>query len=103
MNEDAIEENYIPEFSIITSEVDLSQTVISDKIDLLHEISIGLNSEQKKVFSLVCDHCQRNSPNSSNRPSQLLMYLGSAGGTGKSKVIEAISRYFDQIGQKQSL
>jgi hypothetical protein len=103
-NEDIIETNYIPEFSITTSEVKLPGVVIMPhETDLLYKISMNLNNEQKKVFLLVCDHCQRNYPNSPNKPSQLLMYLGGAGGTGKSKVIEAICKYFDQIGRKQSL
>ncbi|CAG8663107.1 15069_t:CDS:1, partial [Cetraspora pellucida] len=36
-------------------------------------------------------------------PSQLLMYLDGAGGTGKSKVIKVICEYFKQTNQEKTL
>ncbi|CAG8593008.1 24139_t:CDS:2 [Cetraspora pellucida] len=63
--------------------------------NLLQEISINLNDEQKKAFLLICNHREKNYSNNPNKPPQLLMYLGDAGGTEKSKVIEAITKYFD--------
>ncbi|CAG8528306.1 24357_t:CDS:2 [Cetraspora pellucida] len=39
----------------------------------------------------------------SDKPSQLLIHLSGAGGTGKSKVIRAICKFFDLIGQKRLL
>ncbi|CAG8636944.1 1942_t:CDS:2, partial [Diversispora eburnea] len=67
------------------------------------KISADLNDKQKKAFSLVYNHCKQNYTSNPNKPPQLLMYLGGAGGTGKSKVIKAICEYFNQIGQKQTL
>src|SRR6185437_13347338 len=72
----------------------LQTATTSNRINLLRDISNSLNNEQKQIFMLVCDHRNRNYPSSPNKPSQLLIYLGGAGGTGKSKVIKAICEYF---------
>lgn len=60
-----------------------------------HEMSIKniaqkflLNTEQKRAFDIVTHHVVM--PHS----NQLKMYIGGIGGTGKSRVIEAISHYF---------
>ena len=60
-----------------------------------HEMSINniaqkflLNTEQKRAFDIVTHHVVM--PHS----NQLKMYIGGVGGTGKSRVIEAISNYF---------
>lgn len=58
---------------------------IINETELLQEISRDLNNEQKKIFLLVCDHRQRNNPSNPDKPSQLLIHLGGAGGTGKLK------------------
>ena len=60
-----------------------------------HEVLIGniaqkflLNIEQKRAFDIVAHHVVM--PHS----EQLKMYIGGIGGTGKSRVIDALSHYF---------
>jgi ATP-dependent exoDNAse (exonuclease V) alpha subunit len=71
--------------------------------DPLEEIAVTLNEEQRKAFFLVCDHRRRNQPESANKPSQLLLYLTGARGTGKSTVIKAICDYFERIDKRDTL
>jgi len=66
-------------------------------------IATGLNAEQRKAFFLVCDHRRRNHSDSNSKPSQLLLYLGGAGGTGKSRVIKSICEYFERINKRETL
>ncbi|CAG8514670.1 23531_t:CDS:2 [Cetraspora pellucida] len=66
--------------------------------EFVDKISINLN-ENKKILFFGLYHCEQNYPDNSNRPPQLLVYLGDAGGTGKSEVIKAIKQYFEQIGK----
>lgn len=62
-----------------------------------------LNKEQEKAFILMCDHRRRNQPENANKPSQMLLYLTGAGGTGTSTVINAICDYFELTGQRDRL
>jgi PIF1-like helicase len=80
--------------------MDLDPSFVEDPLE---EIAATLNKEQRKAFFLVCDHRRRNQPERANRPSQLLLYLAGAGGTGKSTVIKAICDYFDRIGKRDTL
>jgi hypothetical protein len=50
----------------------------------------SLNKEQERAFRLVANHA------SSLAPEPLRMYLGGIGGTGKSQVLKAISRMFNE-------
>ncbi|KDR71670.1 hypothetical protein GALMADRAFT_17920, partial [Galerina marginata CBS 339.88] len=47
-----------------------------------------LNAEQERAFRIISNHAV------SHQPDQLKMYLGGMGGTGKSRVIEALSEFF---------
>ncbi|KAF8167652.1 hypothetical protein B0H34DRAFT_646547, partial [Crassisporium funariophilum] len=54
-----------------------------------------LNIEQARAFRIICEHSlERN-------PEPLKMYLGGAGGTGKSRVINALKEYFTRRGQSR--
>ncbi|KAF8130602.1 hypothetical protein EV363DRAFT_1146441, partial [Boletus edulis] len=55
----------------------------------------SLNVEQKRAFQLVTQQAM------SERPSPLQMYIGGPGGTGKTRVIQAIHEYFNHVGQSQ--
>ena len=48
-----------------------------------------LNKEQKRAFKIVVQHA------AAEKCDQLLMYLGGPGGTGKSRVVSAISEFFE--------
>lgn len=52
-------------------------------------VKYTLNKEQEQAFRLVADHA------SSNQPTTLKMYLGGMGGSGKSQVIKAITKFFE--------
>jgi hypothetical protein len=47
-----------------------------------------LNREQRRAFEIVAQHTM------GDKPEQLLMYLGGPGGTGKSRVINALRDFF---------
>ena len=52
-----------------------------------------LNEEQTRAFSMIAEH------SCTEKPSQLRMFLGGPGGTGKSQVINALHTFFQQKGQ----
>ena len=52
-----------------------------------------LNKEQKRAFDMVASHSLQ------EKPCQLLMYLGGPGGTGKSRVVNALRDFFEVRGQ----
>ena len=47
-----------------------------------------LNTEQQRAFEIVAHHTAM------DKPDQLLMYLGGPGGTGKSRVVNALREFF---------
>ncbi|KAJ7148126.1 hypothetical protein C8R43DRAFT_889203, partial [Mycena crocata] len=57
-----------------------------------------LNLEQRRAFSIVVDQ-SKNDPVSSTQA--LRMYLGGPGGTGKSRVIDALREFFISSGQER--
>lgn len=62
-----------------------------DVSELIDEFT--LNAEQARAFSLVCDHSYQ------TKPEPLRMLLGGAGGTGKSRVIHALTEFFRRRNQ----
>jgi predicted GTPase len=46
-----------------------------------------LNTEQARAFEIICEHSMQNEP--------FEMYIGGAGGTGKSRVINTLKVYFE--------
>jgi len=58
-----------------------------------------LNSEQARAFSTIATHSRQTSGN----VEPLRMYLGGPGGTGKSRVIAALTDYFALNGESRRL
>jgi chromosomal replication initiation ATPase DnaA len=54
-----------------------------------------LNKEQARAFRIVAEHSMK------DKPSPLRMYLGGPGGTGKSRVINALKEFFDRRNQSR--
>ena len=54
-----------------------------------------LNREQARAFRIVAQHSLQ------NKPHPLRMFLGGAGGTGKSRVINALKEFFDRRHQSR--
>ena len=52
-----------------------------------------LNIEQERAFRIVANHA------TINNPTQLKMYLGGMGGTGKSQVLKALIEFFKERGE----
>ena len=48
-----------------------------------------LNSEQERAFRIIANHA------STEKPEQLIMYIGGMAGTGKSQVIKALTAFFE--------
>ncbi|KAG1792670.1 uncharacterized protein HD556DRAFT_1238981, partial [Suillus plorans] len=57
----------------------------------------GLNTEQARAFSLIASHSL------GENCEPLRMYLGGPGGTGKSRVIAAVTEFFSRRGQEKRL
>ncbi|KAJ7127324.1 hypothetical protein C8R43DRAFT_867561, partial [Mycena crocata] len=52
-----------------------------------------LNPEQAHAFRIIAEHSLQ------RQPEQLRMFLGGPGGTGKSRVIDALRDFFQLRGQ----
>ncbi|PPQ97805.1 hypothetical protein CVT26_012849 [Gymnopilus dilepis] len=52
-----------------------------------------LNKEQDRAFRIVANHA------ASLAPEQLKMYIGGMAGTGKSRVVHALKKYFEDRGE----
>ncbi|PPQ81451.1 hypothetical protein CVT26_007746 [Gymnopilus dilepis] len=59
-----------------------------DIIDFVAEAE-KLNAEQERAFRLIANHA------SSLAPQQLKMYIGGMAGTGKSRVVHAVKKFFE--------
>jgi hypothetical protein len=53
-----------------------------------------LNTEQARVFRIIAEHSLK------NKPTPLRMMLGGPGGTGKSRVIDALCDFFKRRNQR---
>ena len=77
----------------------LSQKFIPDQPGAINELEsvvqkFKLNTEQERAFRIVANHA------TINNPTQLKMYLGGMGGTGKSQVLKALVEFFkEKIGR----
>jgi hypothetical protein len=89
----------------IEESASLNAAIMEEDCDTLalEKFSAGLNDEQKRAYFLVCDHRRRNYPENQEKPTQLLLYLSGAGGTGKTRVIRAICDYFESVGKRDTL
>ncbi|KAL4263449.1 ATP-dependent DNA helicase [Pleurotus pulmonarius] len=57
----------------------------------------SLNPEQSRAFRMVAEHAIAESP------PQLKMYLGGMAGTGKSRVLKALTEFLSRLGQSHRL
>ena len=48
----------------------------------------SLNTEQERAFRIIANHA------STEKPEQLIMYIGGMAGTGKSRVIKALTAFY---------
>lgn len=64
-------------------------------VDIEHEFT--LNTEQALAFRIICEAAQ------APKGNPLRMYIGGSGGTGKSRVINAVKAYFARRGQARRL
>jgi len=66
------------------------QSTKGDTLSIIAEVvqKWTLNVEQRRAFEIVANHTTLEKPN------QLLMYLGGPGGTGKSRVVNALRDFF---------
>ncbi|KAK0421548.1 hypothetical protein EV421DRAFT_1726892, partial [Armillaria borealis] len=57
----------------------------------------GLNAEQERAFRIVTQHA------ANPLADQLNMYIGGMGGMGKTRVLNALTRYFKEQGESARL
>jgi hypothetical protein len=76
-------------------------TLVVNALDVTQFVAdrFSLNLEQSHAFRLVADH----STCTDIGREPLYMYLGGAGGTGKSQVIKAWTAFFEAMGQARKL
>ena len=58
-------------------------------IDAMYE-EFTMNTEQARAFRIIAEHSMQ------HHPTQLRMFIGGAGGTGKSRVISALREWFQR-------
>jgi len=80
----------------------LSQKFVPDQpgaINVLKSViqHFKLNIEQERAFRIVANHA------TINNPTQLKMYLGGMGGTGKSQVLKALIEFFKERGESHRI
>ena len=69
-------------------------TQAENNIDIDEMINeFTLNTEQARAFKIICEHSMH------HQKEPLKMYIGGAGGTGKSRVINALKEFFLRKGQ----
>lgn len=87
--------------SINLGSIPLDQSVLDGRLVLQHVLSdFTLNTEQAAAFTQIAEHSL--SPRSSDlKPLQ--MFLGGPGGTGKSRVLDALRSFFDRRNQSRRL
>jgi hypothetical protein len=56
-----------------------------------------LNTEQERAFRIVANHA------TIDNPTQLKMYLGGMGGTGKSQVLKALIEFFKERNESHRI
>ncbi len=54
-----------------------------------------LNEEQKRAYRIIASHSME------TKPAPLRMYIGGFGGTGKSRVIQALKNFFEERNQSR--
>ena len=75
---------------------DVPQTVTENTINIEAMISeFTLNVEQARAFRIICEQSLQKDV------EPLKMYIGGAGGTGKSRVINALREFFIRRGQER--
>ncbi|KAI9059614.1 hypothetical protein FKP32DRAFT_1579504, partial [Trametes sanguinea] len=56
-----------------------------------------LNHEQARAFRIIAEHANR------DRSDPLRLYIGGFGGTGKSRIIQALTAYFEARNEGRRL
>src|SRR6202051_2240264 len=56
-----------------------------------------LNTEQERAFRIIVNHA------STEKPEQLIMYIGGMAGTGKSQVIKALTAFFERRNESHRI
>ena len=80
----------------------LSRKFVPDEpgaINILNSViqKFKLNLEQERAFHIVANHA------TINNPTQLKMYLGGMGGTGKSQVLKALIEFFKERNESHRI
>ncbi|KAK0442071.1 hypothetical protein EV421DRAFT_1710922 [Armillaria borealis] len=77
----------------------LRNAALKHRHDIADQIlqEFALNYEQERAFRLVTNH------SSGPKGSPLKMYIGGMGGTGKTRVLQALVAYFKALGESYCL
>ncbi|KAJ8507569.1 hypothetical protein ONZ45_g10073 [Pleurotus djamor] len=63
----------------------------------------GLNTEQQRALKVIHEHVNKNEEGDENNFEQLLMQVNGCGGTGKTRLIDAITQLFALLGKSEQL
>ena len=76
----------------LKAKVETEQNIIDSTVtDFL------LNTEQKRAFHIIANHA------STEKPEQLIMYIGGMAGTGKSQVIKALTAFYERRNESHHI
>src|SRR5882762_5085314 len=74
------------------SKVKKEQNIIDNTVT-----DFSLNTEQERAFRIIANHA------STEKPEQLIMYIGGMAGTGKSQVIKALTAFFEKRNESHRI
>ena len=74
------------------AKVETEQNIIDSTVT-----NFSLNTEQERAFHIIANHA------STEKPEQLIMYIGGMAGTGKSRVIKALTAFFERWNESHCI
>ena len=74
------------------AKVEKEQNIIDSTVS-----DFSLNTEQERAFCIIANHA------STEKPEQLIMYIGGMAGTGKSQVIKALTAFFNRRNESHRI
>ena len=80
-----------------------SSTRSSSQVQGPEDIRNALNPQQRLAFDIVAEHLARTMDNTTQPPAQLLMKVLGPPGTGKSRVIDALTQHFERCNARPIL
>jgi hypothetical protein len=101
INKTGYDQEYLAEVKIVDkayltakfkAKVEKEQNIIDSTVS-----GFSLNTDQERSFRIIANHA------STDKPDQLIMYIGGMAGTGKSQVIKALTAFFERRNESHRI